>query len=149
VGSSPTEKELADLVDSKLSCAPAAVEANSTMGCVKRSTARRRSREVMILLHLAAVRRHLPNCIISSSSLGERHCQIRASPVEGHQDAQGLEHQPCKGSLRDGAAPAWRREGFAGTSEQSALATSRSSRRQTQALHSSEWWQEERKHTLS
>ena len=48
----------------------------------------------------------------------ERHCQTGVGPAEGHQDAQGLEHQPCKGSLRDGAASAWRREGFGGTSEQ-------------------------------
>ena len=55
MGSSPAEKDLGDLVDSKLPCALAAVKANSIMGCVNRSTVRR-SREVIIPLHLAVMR---------------------------------------------------------------------------------------------
>ena len=55
MGSSPAEKDLVDLLDRRLLCAPAAGKANSIMGCVNRSTARR-SREVIIPLHLAVMR---------------------------------------------------------------------------------------------
>ena len=96
----------------------AAVRSSSIQHCRSRSTARK-WRDMMIPLNSSHLRPHLDTV---SSGLGspvlERHCQTGARPVKAHQDAQGLEHLPCEGSLRDGAASVWRREGFGGTSEQ-------------------------------
>lgn len=60
MGSNPAEKDLVDLVDSKVPCASAALRANSIMGCVNRSTAR----EVIMPLHLTVMKCHLVHCII-------------------------------------------------------------------------------------
>lgn len=143
VGSSPAENDLVDLVDSKLPCALAALKVNSIMGCVKRSTARR-SREVIIPLHSAVMRWHLVYCIVfllpynrdiakleQAQWRATRMLRAGASALQG--EAEGWS---CF-SLEKGRLWGAPQSSFP-------LATSRSLRRQRQALHSSAWWQEER-----
>lgn len=77
---------------------------------------------MVIPLHLAPMRRYHKNCIeLCHPSMQERHCQNKVSLAESHQDAKGLGQPPCKGSLMDGAASTWRRNGFGGTQSRSPL----------------------------
>lgn len=97
---------------------PRALRTASIQHCRSRCTATRWS-DVRITLDSTLLRRHLDT---ASSGLGspahDCYCQTGASPAEAHQVAQGLEHLSCEGTLSDGAASAWRKEGFGGTSEQ-------------------------------
>lgn len=74
-------------------------------------------------LHLALLRPYLDAASSGlCSQIKEGHCKTSVSPAEAHWEVWGLEHLSSEGSMRDGTASAWRREGFGGTSEQPSLA---------------------------
>jgi len=66
-------------------CVLAALKANRTLGCIKRSVASR-TREVILPLYSTLVRPHLESCIRLWGPQHEGHRAIKAGPEQGHKD---------------------------------------------------------------
>jgi len=78
-------------------CAFVGKKGNSLLGCIGKSVASR-PREVTLPLYvLALMRLYLEHCVQDRAPQYKRHGHTGASPVEGHEDDEGIESSDKQG----------------------------------------------------